>query len=106
MAWSEALNRTLASAMLRDSFAESGWRTLRVYCLESMRVGPKFFSFAVAFTVKVDEPVAVGVPEIVPAGRERQPGGSAPRGHLPGHVRREAGALERGRVRRADRRRA
>ena len=79
--------------MFRESFAVSGARTLSVYCLESIRVGPKFFSFAVALTVKVDEPVAVGVPEMVPSGDNVTPAGSATVRHFPGHVGRETGAL-------------
>src|SRR5262249_9417930 len=68
----------LTSAVVRETRAASGASTSSVNCLESTRVGPKFFSLAVASTVNVDNPARVGVPEIVPLGARLTPAGSAP----------------------------
>src|SRR5437879_2060020 len=71
---------TPTSATRRDRLAEIEPTTLSVNCRESTRVPAAAGSVetAVPFTVKVADPAAVGVPEIVPSFDSASPAGSEP----------------------------
>src|SRR5213592_2267879 len=66
------------SAVLRESVAASACDTVRLYWWESTRVPVKSFATPVAFTSNVDDPPAVGVPEITPSRDSVSPAGRAP----------------------------
>jgi hypothetical protein len=69
-------NATPTSATVRDAAALSATTSI-VNCLESVRVMLSE-SLDVAVIVNVNEPAAVGVPEIAPSFPSDKPAGSAP----------------------------
>ena len=60
-----------------ETLATSGWETFSVYVFESTRVpsADGLVLTAVPLTVNVEEPTAVGVPEISPPGESVIPAG-------------------------------
>ena len=75
-----ARNGTPTSATRRETDAVSGWSTLSVNCLVSIRVPSADGSVEtpVAVTVNVDEPTAAGVPVMLPFDDSVSPAGNEP----------------------------